>query len=633
MHDDQTVRTPVSGSDDASTGQMWEWIWPRVGPTPISQGLDTEMFDRPDYPYSETFVREAIQNSLDARLNPEQPVIISFNFHSGSTQGREGFLERAVEFRRKAGYSIPDEWGNGQIKWLTIEDFNARGLGGDLRRRMSDFWNYWLNFGVSNKDGSGRGGRGIGRVTFLIASRLQTVIGLTRRSSDGHTAACGMCVLKAFEDATGFHSTHAYLASGEANSIYHLYNSGVFHRGLEQAFGLSGYSGGPHTSGLALVIPYPHPELDADGILASAIEHFAPAILNGTLVVRVNGDQLDETTIEALAGRVAARIHAEPISKDPIRYLALIRRCLGDDLVEIPVSDLRADLPALRDQPVGKKLQSALDRNEMVGVRLSFALERNGQTYTVKLRAALARAPHGKLPVDRFFREGMALPEVKARNPGVLDAVILVDDRELATYLNFCEGKAHLDLLESKDIKSKLEENGFRYNFRIKRFVKSLPVELRNLLTPNIAEPDADVFSSFFSIPSDRPGTQTGAGDDPVTPPPPPPPPPEPVISAAVVEKLDDGFRIKANPKFDKWPVNVAVRIAYADGSRNPAWSEFDFMPSDLSTEYEDCDVQFAKNRVQATNCGPGFSIAITGFDAKRELDTRIRTTRDAQAD
>ena len=77
--------------------------------------------------------------------------------------------------------------------WLLVEDFNSRGLSGNLGSRTSDFWNfnYWLNFGLSNKDGSGRGGRGIGRVTFLIASRLQSVIRYTRRADDGVSAICG----------------------------------------------------------------------------------------------------------------------------------------------------------------------------------------------------------------------------------------------------------------------------------------------------------------------------------------------------------------------------------------------------------------------------------------------------------
>ncbi len=31
--------------------KSWSWIWPNVGATPINQGLDSEMFDRSDFPY------------------------------------------------------------------------------------------------------------------------------------------------------------------------------------------------------------------------------------------------------------------------------------------------------------------------------------------------------------------------------------------------------------------------------------------------------------------------------------------------------------------------------------------------------------------------------------------------------
>src|SRR5262245_35264097 len=121
-----------SGGAAPSPAANWKWIWPLVNATPINQGLDTEMFDRVDYPYSETFVREAIQNTLDARLDPEKPVVISFRFHRAPIGPRRAFLEGAVEFRRKAGFAIPPEWQEGTASWLTIEDFNAKGLGGDL---------------------------------------------------------------------------------------------------------------------------------------------------------------------------------------------------------------------------------------------------------------------------------------------------------------------------------------------------------------------------------------------------------------------------------------------------------------------------------------------------------------------
>ena len=71
----------------------WNWQWPTVGGTPISQGFDTEIFDTVEVPHAETFVREAIQNSLDARLDLGKPVRIAFNFHNGQLGPRRAFLE------------------------------------------------------------------------------------------------------------------------------------------------------------------------------------------------------------------------------------------------------------------------------------------------------------------------------------------------------------------------------------------------------------------------------------------------------------------------------------------------------------------------------------------------------------
>ena len=97
----------------------WSWIWPSVGPTPINQGLDSEMFDRVDYPYSETFVREAIQNSLDARLNPAEPVTIRFMFHEDKLGKRKRFIDNFSQiFRGTEHIDHVDPFGN--IAQVTI---------------------------------------------------------------------------------------------------------------------------------------------------------------------------------------------------------------------------------------------------------------------------------------------------------------------------------------------------------------------------------------------------------------------------------------------------------------------------------------------------------------------------------
>lgn len=611
---------------------MWKWIWPKVGSNPISQNTDSEMFDRTDYPYTETFVREAIQNTLDATRDESNPAVISFRFHNGPVSAIRPLLGGAIDLRAEAGLSVPGEWQTGQANWLTIEDFNTKGLDGQLSDRLGNFWNYWLNFGLSNKDGHGRGGRGIGRVTFLIASRIQTVLGLTRRADDGLTAASGMVMLRAMQRAGGgLSATHAYLASAEDadRSIFELHNADEFHEAITGKFNLTGYATEPNRTGLALVIPYPHAELTADGILASTIEHFAPAILDGSLQVRVNERVLDKASMDDIAAEVAEHIRTDWIREDVGRYLELLRHAVTADAVVFTVNP-GDKLGSRRDSAEAKQLQKLLAEGNSVVCEFRFPLVQGNTTHNVSLRAVAARTPDGRRPADRLFREGMSLPDVRANMPGETDVLILVDDIKLATYLNFCEGKAHLDLLESKEIRAKLEEKGYRPVTTVRRFVKFLPTEFRMFLAPDITEPELDVFDSFFALPDDQPGRRQGPGGRPDVVPPPPPPPPPPRISAIRVRTLEDGFRIKANPEYDGWPVNVSVTIAYADGSRNPAWSEFDFRPSDLETEANDCEHSFVKNKLTAKNCGKDCNITVTGFDNRRELDTRIKVWKHA---
>jgi hypothetical protein len=605
---------------------MWKWIWPSVGAVPVSQDLNTEMFDRQDYPYSETFVREAIQNSLDARLDSSKPVVVGFKFHAANLGARRPYLEQLRASRTKAHLSWPDEWDRNRITWLTVEDFNARGLSGNLLDRMSDFWNYWLNFGLSNKDGSGRGGRGIGRVTFLIASQIQTVLGFTRRFPDGSSACCGMSVLRAQKDGDDFLSTHAYLAEAVHRSIYKLHSTQQFEAGFKEAFCLAGYAG-DNDSGFALVVPYPHEDLKPAGILAAAIEHFAPAIMNGSLIVSVDDRSLNTETIRSIAISVSTSIRASSISRDVTRYLDLIDYALTGPLVPVSVTSLKEPFEGHRGTEVVKSLQVALLKAAPAGIRLDFPLKWDDQIRTVELRAAVARSSPDRQPIDRLFREGMSLPDVKAKMPGELDLVILVDETTLAMYLNLCEGKAHLDLLEPKEAKGKLKEAGFDPNFTAKRFVKALPMELRQLLTPEVVEPDSTVFDEFFSVSVEGSGNglsrrkkkdeQEEQKEQELLPP--------PRISALVLDPIPGGFRLRANPKFATWPVSASITIAYANGGRSLSWSEYDFRLNELKISHENCKIELAKNKILAKDCGKNARIEVTGFGSTRELDTRLR--------
>lgn len=615
-----------------SIENRWSWIWPNVGATPVNQGMDSEMFDTQDIPFSETVVREALQNSLDAASDADKPVTVRFSFHEDALGERRAYVEDIIRNRKKADLHIPEAWNKGRISWLTVEDFNTTGLSGNLDRRLDDFWNYWLNFGVSNKDCKGRGGRGIGRVTFLISSQVHSVIGYTRREEDFKTVACGMTVLKAIEDGPGLLSTHAYLAEEEQESVYNLYNTAEFKDGLKEAFRLKGYGSTGKDNGLALVIPYPHEELNSDGILASAIEHFAPAIITGGLKLVVDDEQLDSKSIVEIAKRVSGRFGNKAIAEDTSRFIRMIRAAHNADSKVISVGS--AKRAALRDldNEVVQDLQQKIEDEKLVAFRLKFPLKKQDGTQTsVSVLIAVQKTPEGVEPLDRFYREGMSLPYVGAGNPGELDMIVLVEDVNLATYLNLCEGKAHLELLESQEIKEKLNKAGYRLGFQEKRLVNALPVEIRQLMTPDITRPDANVFEGFFSIPNDSDGQKKNKkkdGDDEDDTSPPPPPPERPKIFK--IQDLPDGLKITANPDYDAWPVNLSVTLAYADGSRKPAWSTHDFRLSDLKIASNNCELELIRNKVRALKCGADTELEITGFDTKRELDTRIGAWKDA---
>lgn len=166
----------------------WGWIWPGTGPAPTNDEPDAEIFDTEKIPLAHTFVREAVQNSLDASSAANGRVCMRFSFGSESMGSQMDFLGGLESLRAVAGTGWPREWEEeGRVSWLAVEDFGTTGLSGSLEDRKSDFWNYWLNFGLSKKTGAGRGGRGVGRKTFLLASGVRTVIGFTRRT-DGVSA-------------------------------------------------------------------------------------------------------------------------------------------------------------------------------------------------------------------------------------------------------------------------------------------------------------------------------------------------------------------------------------------------------------------------------------------------------------
>ncbi len=617
--------------------QNWHWCWPNPGPTPVNQSLDAEIFDGDRVPLSETVVREAIQNSLDARLAlNHEAVEVRINFHEETKGPQIPFLQEAMDYRAEAGLPVPTQWKSGIVSWMTVEDFASSGLKGTVKNRTGDFWNYWLNFGLSNKSDNARGGRGIGRVTFLIASTVSTVLGYTKRHEDSEEHACGMTVLRAGDYNGSFRSTHAYLAKGEAGSVYHLHSAESFKSQLCKAFKLRADVDKESDSGLSLVMPYPNSNLSEDGILASVIEHFGPAVLRGHLIVSVGMENLNADTLPTIAKRCGSKFSEPPLEEDPNRYVRLLHAAIDPRLVKrnlVLEKALKGEISKLSDHKDVSAMLAELEDDHVVAFDISFPLNGLHDKNTCKIEGVALQTPRNRKSIDMFFRDGMYLPLVRSRSPRGYDMLLNVDDPNLSDYLNLCEGKAHLDLLENAEVREKLKAH--RCAVTEKRLVKHLPEALRLLFVPEVTEPDSSVFADIFNVPSSDSRKRTKKPKKP-NPKNDPNDPPKITarISPFVITDIAGGMQIKTNPDFSDWPTSMRMSIAYADGSRKPKWHILDFDLEKMSARASGCDEWWIKdNIVYAALCDKTFLMDISGFDTNRELDTRIHRTKNPSGD
>ena len=132
----------------------------------------------------------------------------------------------------------------------------------------------------------------------------------------------------------------------------------------------------------------------------------------------------------------------------------------------------------------------------------------------------------------------------------------------------------------------------------------------------------------MLSLPEEegRPAPAPNRDDDDTPPVPPTPPQPSPIARPKKVDSADlkDGFRLTANSEYDDYPTSLRIRMAYADGSRKPRWSKYDFSEKELSTELTKCTGSFSENVLTISDWEEDSVVEVRGFDDRRELDISI---------
>ena len=167
----------------------------------ISDG-NIETFKKTPY---KSFAREILQNSIDARLSDEEPVIVEFNSFTMKTSDipdRDGLIKAAKNCEKLWSYQadctnfykdVEKELNKKEIICLRISDYNTTGLIGvnSNKQEKNNFLALTKGTGISEKSSDIAGGsKGVGKNAAFLMSSIRTVFYSTLTSDQDDNIEC-----------------------------------------------------------------------------------------------------------------------------------------------------------------------------------------------------------------------------------------------------------------------------------------------------------------------------------------------------------------------------------------------------------------------------------------------------------
>lgn len=611
QHPDEKVRNPIQGelfSDDA--------------------------IDKP----AQALVREAIQNSLDARpknAGASQPVLVRF-YLSGqekslTAERTEFWLGGAWEHLRAPGNGLGEvPPAPGKCPFLVVEDFGTTGLEGDPQQweppksnNDNRFFAFFRAEGVSIKAGQQGGRWGVGKTVFPRSSRLNCFFGLTVRLSNQQKLMLGQTTLFYHSVAGNPYAPDGYFGTVNPEGLVLPVAEASLIKQFEQDFALTRGT----EPGLSVVVPYVDDEIVPEDIVRAVIQEYFQPILLGRLVVRINspGASVFELTakslpqqIQKLGGKISEGLRNAVELAIWARDHGPQHRVLLKDAGMPPAWSTKV-LPSDKAEALAKDYQ----RGQNLALRVPIRVRRKNQParesyFDIYLRRAIDSESY--LPF--YIRNGIMIPKVRERQVRGhrLLALVLADDEALAALLGDAEPPAHTHWSKHTQ---RFQQAQYTDGAEVLTFVSDAPRELAELLTSQQQQIDEFILADLFPRPeqeganSENKGGKKG-GNIIITPPPPPPPP-----QPFVVQQLVDGFRISRDLAVKPTPPFCFVAVAY-DTSRGNALRRYrtpDFTLADLAVQ-----VRHGKVNVQGDNTlkvavnDDHFEVKVTGFDPKRDL-------------
>ena len=259
-------------------------------------------------PY-QSLVREAVQNSLDAVLNPEKPVKVNISVDCLNSTSFPGFFnlkehilscanyfdwnkEAVTHYRSMANALDSNSIFGDNFFFIKVSDYNTKGMWYDPLQSNSPFYAFARAGGVSSKEGQGSGGSfGFGKSAYFQLSNISSVFISTMTEKGQHV----------FEGVSWL-CTHNYEGHKVASVGYYDNNGGKpieNEENIPDTFHRSEYGTDFYILGFDVKNQDQIEETKSE-MVKEAIRSFWYAIYSGKLEIIVLGVNITKATLDRL---------------------------------------------------------------------------------------------------------------------------------------------------------------------------------------------------------------------------------------------------------------------------------------------------------------------------------------------
>ena len=578
---------------------------------------------------SESLVREAIQNSLDAKIEglENEPVKVNFILKKLKKNKIDKLMERMDSLKPHIEACKFDYPNDEDVYTLTIEDFNTTGLTGSFEiEDDGNYDNFWRSYGEGENKSSTKGGSwGLGKLAYSSSSKLHCFFGMTWREGDSKLSALGQAVLKNHPIGNNKYEPYGFWFDEPFQDGLRLQQP--VWDGPEIDF-LKDISDAERTnqSGLSVIIPYLSDEIEERTIIPNVISNYYFPILNGELVVDVNGEEINNQTFFNVVDRC---IKDKKIPFDdgdiPLTFIKSINDTLKQENHPIkskPIGNTRLSKEHFDEKQIDT-IRSKFADDELLHFRIPVDLnpktDTNGDKGHIDL--FLKATSENEKSHSLFIRGPITLPdERKHFSNAPAHGAMIAYEKNASSFLRDAEGPAHIGW--DSQSKKLIERWDLRRNTLLS--IRYALRDLYEIIEEKEKDEDTDALIDFFSI-MDKSKSTTGPNPDDTE--------KEKVVipkskNPLSIQPRSNGFVLTASENTKKENLEIEeiyVEIAYDTYGGNP-FGDFDKCDFDLNDPLPHIEETDAKLKILKPNAisvfpnNSDFRLKVEGFDENRDI-------------